>query len=124
MAKKGAADEAKVKKDLNKRKKANMIRQRAADEDKLKEDQNRWKNASMIRQGQKMKIKSKRNKIKGLKGQQVKEDKKSRQQKQRRIENKSDRLKRFREATMYNAIFICTCCQQRMFHSNARLYNI
>ena len=121
MAKKGAADEAKVKEDLNKRKKANIIRQRAADEDKLKEDQNRWKNASMIRQGQKMKIKSKRNKIKGLKGQQVKEDKKSRQQKQRRIENKSDRLKRFREATMYNAIYICTCCQQRMFHSNVLL---
>ena len=23
---------------------------------------------------------------------------------------------------MYNAIFICTCCQQRMFHSNVRLY--
>ena len=38
------------------------------------------------------------------------------------VASKSERLKAFREATMYNAIFICTCCQQRMFQSNVRLY--
>ena len=29
-----------------------------------------------------------------------------------------ERLLRFREATLYNAIFICTCCHQRCFRTN------
>ena len=40
----------------------------------------------------------------------------------RRIENESDRLKDFKMATLHNAIFICTCCHQRMFKSNVRIY--
>ena len=39
-----------------------------------------------------------------------------------KLKNTSDRLKEFREATKHNAVFICTCCQQRMFHSNVQLY--
>ena len=53
----------------------------------------------------------------------VKEEQKKRQRVHRYVASKSKRLKDFREATMYNAIFICTCCQQRMFQSNIRLYN-
>ena len=41
-------------------------------------------------------------------------------QKHRKVETPSDRLREFREATMYNAIFICICCHQRMFSSNVR----
>ena len=109
MAKQRAADEDKVKEDQNKWKKASMIRQRAEDEDKVKEEQNKRSRLCL-------------SKKKADNHKQVKEDQNSRQQKQRRILNKGDRLKMFREATMYNAIFICTCCQQRMFHSNVRLY--
>ena len=28
----------------------------------------------------------------------------------------------FKNATKYNAIFICTCCHQKMFQSNVQLY--
>ena len=38
----------------------------------------------------------------------------------RREENEQDRLKSFKEATRYNAIFICVCCHQRMFESNVQ----
>ena len=34
------------------------------------------------------------------------------------MESSNDRLKEFRETTKYGAIFIFTCCHQRMFHSN------
>ena len=54
--------------------------------------------------------------------QKVKDHQNKRQKIHRSVTNKSDRLRQFREATMYNAIFICTCCQQRMFNSNVRLY--
>ena len=46
-----------------------------------------------------------------------------RQQKHREVNSKSDRLKEFREATKYTAVFICTCCQQRTFHSNVQLFS-
>ncbi len=49
-------------------------------------------------------------------------EEKERQQKHRKVISRSDRLKEFREATKYAAIFICACCQQRMFHSNVQLY--
>ena len=111
MERQRAEDEDKVKEQQNKRKEASRTRQRAEDEDKVKEKQNKWSELSL-------------SKRKADNHQQVKEDQNSWQQKQRRIEHKGDRLKRFREATMYNAIFICTCCQQRMFHSNVRLYNL
>ena len=39
-----------------------------------------------------------------------------------KFENADDRLKEFREVTKYNAIFICTCCHQRMFQSNVSLF--
>ena len=43
-------------------------------------------------------------------------------EKQRRVESSNDRLKEFRETTKYAAIFICTCCHQRMFHTNVCLF--
>ena len=36
------------------------------------------------------------------------------------VENAMDGLKEFKGATLYNAIFICTCCHQRMFQSNVQ----
>ena len=42
--------------------------------------------------------------------------------KHRDVISKSDRLREFREATKYTAVFLCTCCHQRMFHSNVQLY--
>ena len=39
------------------------------------------------------------------------------------INNAQDRLKGFREATKYNAIFICTCCHQRNFESNVQEFS-
>ena len=50
--------------------------------------------------------------------QKLREEENARQEKHRRVESANDRLKEFREVTMYNAIFICTCCHQRMFQSN------
>merc|ERR1712240_159205 len=44
------------------------------------------------------------------------------QQKHRKIESASDRLSAFKEATLHSSIFICTCCHQRMFKSNVRIF--
>ena len=55
--------------------------------------------------------------------QKVKHEQNERKRKHRKVESASDRLKEFKEATLYNAVFICTCCHQRMFKSNVRLYD-
>ena len=52
----------------------------------------------------------------------MKDDQNRWQGKHRRVMNAIDRLCEFKKATMYNAIFICICCHQRMFQSNVRLY--
>ena len=41
--------------------------------------------------------------------------------KRRRLWKAEDRLKEFKEATKYNAIFICSCCHRRLFHSNVEI---
>ena len=52
----------------------------------------------------------------------MKHDQNSLQTTCRQIENAKDRLKEFKAATLYNAIFICTCCHQRMFQSNVCIF--
>ena len=52
----------------------------------------------------------------------LKSDQTTRQQKHRKIANAADRLNAFKESTLHNAIFICTCCHQRMFKSNVRIF--
>ena len=54
--------------------------------------------------------------------QSLKNDQNTWQNKHRKIETASDRLHAFKDATLYNAIFICTCCHQRMFKSNVRIF--
>ena len=53
----------------------------------------------------------------------VKYDQNSWQATCRLVENAKDRLKEFKAATLYNAIFVCTCCHQRMFQSNVQEFN-
>ena len=43
------------------------------------------------------------------------------QKKKRRLWKAEDRLREFKEATKYNAIFICSCCLRRLFHSNVEV---
>ena len=86
-----------------------MTKKRAEDEGKVKELQTKRNRLCIAKK-----------KPEGY--QQLKQDQNQWQKKHRGVENKSDRLREFREATKYNAIFICTCCEQRMFHSNVRLY--
>ena len=79
-----------------------MARKRAEDETQVKEVQ--VKRSRLCRNKKKLDdpVKAKMEQNEG-------------QQKHRKVNNRSDRLKEFREATKYAAIFICTCCQQRMF---------
>ena len=86
-----------------------MANLKVKDEEKVKEAHRQHQAASMA-------------KLRAENSEKVKLDQNQRQKKHRKVANRSDRLKEFREATMYNAIFICTCCQQRMFNSNVRLY--
>jgi hypothetical protein len=48
----------------------------------------------------------------------VKEDQRKWQIKTRLVNSKKKRLKKFRERTMYNAIFTCSCCQRNLFDCN------
>ena len=43
------------------------------------------------------------------------------QKKRRRLWTAEDRLRTFREATKYNAIFICSCCHRRLFEANVEV---
>ena len=41
--------------------------------------------------------------------------------KKRKLWSQEDRLRAFKEATKYNAIFICSCCHRRLFQHNVQL---
>ena len=106
---KRAEDDAKVKKQQRQHQGASMSNKRLSDNDKVKEEQ--IKRSRLCR-----------NKKKLDDPERAKAEQNEQQQRHRKVNNRSDRLKEFREATKYAAIFICTCCQQRMFHSNVQLY--
>ena len=50
--------------------------------------------------------------------QKLKEDEQRRQKKKRLIDSEKKRLRRFKERTMLNAIFTCSCCQRNLFDCN------
>ena len=77
----------------------------------------------MVKEQQKARSKLSRNKKRMVEPERLNQDEMERQRKHRKTESKSDRLSAFRETTRYNTIFLCICCQQRMFESNVRLYN-
>ena len=83
-----------------------MTNKRLSDNNEVKEDQ--AKRSRLCRKKKKLNDPEK-----------AKTEQNERQQRHREVKNRSDRLKEFREATKYTAIFIC---QQRMFHSNVQLY--
>ena len=69
----------------------------------------------MVKEQQKARSKLSRNKKRMVEPESLKQDEMERQRKHRKTESRSDRLRAFREATRYNPIFLCICCQQRMF---------
>ena len=109
MKKKRLEDNARVKEQQRKHQLESMSKKRAHDYSNVKEGQNR---RSRLCRAKKNTENSKK----------LKEEECRRQQKHREVKNENDRLRAFREATKYCAVFICTCCQQRMFHSNVQLY--
>ena len=125
MARQRAEDEAKFKESQNRRKKESMAQQRAKDEAKFKQTHNKRQKESVSRQRAQdetqvkaQQAKSSRlslGKRKAYDHIQLKEDQNRWQAKHRRVLNETDRLREFKEATKYNAIFICICCHQRMF---------
>ena len=109
MSRKRTQDNEKVKEDQVKRYQLCLSKKRLFNPQKVKEDQvNRSRlclSKKRLNNPQKVKI-----------------DQNARQQKHREVRNRYDRLREFREATKHTAIFICTCCHQKMFHSNVQLY--
>ena len=94
-------------------------------------DQNRWKlksdsklrmeNAQKVKLDQTERTKLSRNKRKSDNPGALSSYEKEVQKKKRRLWSASDRLKEFKEATKYNAIFICSCCHRRLFYSNVEV---
>ena len=105
-----ATDPEKIKDDQKRHKAKSIANLRAQDNEKVKEDQKNRKRLSM---GKKRAEDNKK----------VKCDQNSWQANCRQVENAKDRLKEFKAATLYNAIFVCTCCHQRMFQSNVQEFN-
>ena len=50
--------------------------------------------------------------------QKVKEDQQRWQMKSRLVDSEKKRLRRFKDRTMLNAIFTCSCCQRNLFDCN------
>ena len=100
-----AQDPKKLKMDQNKHKQRSRNAQRAQDPEKVKKDQNKHKQKSQDAK-------------RAQDPEKVKIDQSKRQQKCRKIETAEDRLREFRNATMFSAIFLCLSCQTRQFFSN------
>ena len=103
-------DNENVKKQHRERKKNSIAEMRLLDNENVKNQQNKRKFLSLCR---KRDVDNKR----------VKLDQNNRQRSARNVNNAQDRLQKFREATKFNAIFICICCHQRMFESNVQVFN-
>ena len=53
----------------------------------------------------------------------VKQDQIKRHEKCRKVNTEQKRLKKFRESTIFNAIFTCCCCQRNLFTGNVTKFN-
>ena len=130
--KKREEDNEGVKEQQRKDQDASSIKRSGEDNEGVKEQQRKRQDASRTKRRAHDKVKVKRAQVKHSRlclnkkrlenPEIVKADQNERQLRHRDVKNTSDRLKEFREATKHNAVFICTCCQQRMFHSNVQLY--
>ena len=105
-----------MKLDEKKAKADNAEHQRVHREKMIKLDENKVKELGASRQRLSL------CKRKAEDHQSLKNDQNTWQNKHRKIETASDRLCAFKDATLYNAIFVCTCCHQRMFRSNVRIF--
>merc|ERR1711954_418601 len=53
----------------------------------------------------------------------VKEGQSRRQAKSRQVKSAHERLNKFRKHTMFNAIFVCTCCPRNLFNCNVTTFD-
>ena len=101
-------DNQKVLDDQKERKAHSRLDQRAVDNQKVLDDQKKWKRLS-------------RNKRKLVDPKGLSNIENAAQKKKKRSWKAGDRLREFKEATKYNAIFICSCCHRRLFHSSVEV---
>ena len=130
MAKQKEDDDQQVKEKQNKWKAKSLAKQREDDYQKVKCSQNNRKAKCLAKQkeGDDLQVKEKQNKWKRLSRNKRKladpeglaKYENEAQKKKRRLWTAEDRLREFKEATKYNAIFICSCCHRRLFHSNVQ----
>ena len=128
---KRAVDDKQVKMQQNHRKAQSDAMKRMIDEEKVKVDQTKRKLKSMAmkRKEDPEKVKLEQNKRKKLsrRKQQENDPKKlaaielNIQKNRRKNWTEKDRLRDFKEATKYNAIFICNCCHRRLFQENVEI---
>ena len=108
----------KVKEEQRNRKEASMKNLREQDNEKVKEQQRRYKEVSSRKRRAEDSEEMKRDQVKRSRlcltkkrlenHDRVKVEQNERQQRHREVRNKSERLREFRLATKYNAVFICT----------------
>ena len=94
----------------------------------LRKEQNVWEKESRKRRidddpkalhnNEKKRKKLSRRKQLNVNPKKFKEEQCKRKQKYKLIDTEKKRLKRFRQITMYNAIFTCICCQRNLFECN------
>ena len=101
-------DNKRVKEDQNKRKERSDAYLKGIDEDK-------WRGAKNFRQKLSRKKRKDLNPL-GLANYEI-----AAQKNKQKNWDERDRLKDFRNATMYNAIFICNCCHRRLFIENVEM---
>ena len=110
VAEKRQEDYENVKQQQRVRKQKCVEQRRLEDNENVKKEQAKRKGLSLSRK-------------RDADNKKFKLDQKIRKRAMRAINNAQDRLKNFREATKFNAIFICTCCHQRNFESNIQEFN-
>jgi hypothetical protein len=124
-------DNQRVLDDQKRQKSKSRLNQREVDNQRVLDDQKTWKAKSTLKlremdrqkvlDNQNKRKKLSRNKRKLADPEGLSKYEKEAQKKKRRLWTAQDRLREFKEATKYNAIFICSCCHRRMFHSNVEI---
>ena len=120
-----------IKENQRKRKQKSRLKQTEQNPQMVKDDQNRWREKSdaikrdndneAFKECQNKRAKLSRKKRKLVDPLAFSNYEKEVKKKRRKLWNGKDRLREFKEATKYNAIFICSCCHRRLFQHNVQV---
>ena len=97
-------------------------KQRKKEKDKLNRKRKQIEDPNKVKEDAKRRKASEREKMEEEERKEKERKQKASQRSRMDPENESDRLKKFLEDTLFGAVFICLCCQQKHFQTNIQIF--